>query len=307
MEPSEEIKLDHPCVCVLLATHNGSRWIAEQVESIFSQEGVRVRVVLSDDASTDDTVQIVLSRAPHDAVTVLPKLGSRMGNANRNFLRLIRDVDLGSDSHFALSDQDDIWLKEKLATAVEVLQASAASAYSSNAVAVWQDGRRKILMKSGPQRQYDYLFESAGPGCTFVLPRQQFIELQTWVVAAGDALSQVPVHDWLIYAFARTRGWKWHIDSRALILYRQHGANEVGANVGTRAAIKRLRESLDGRYRQRILAVISSAGDNSRVSAMVRRFNAFDRVRLALMAHECRRNPLEAALLALLFLFMRRL
>ena len=45
-----------------MATYNGGQWIAEQVDSILSQSGVEVRILASDDGSTDDTLTILEDR-----------------------------------------------------------------------------------------------------------------------------------------------------------------------------------------------------------------------------------------------------
>ena len=46
-------------VLVLMATYNGEKYIQEQLESIFSQENVEVKVLVRDDGSTDQTTSIL--------------------------------------------------------------------------------------------------------------------------------------------------------------------------------------------------------------------------------------------------------
>ena len=104
-----------PLVTVLLATHNGARFLDEQLDTILGQEGVDVRIVALDDASTDGTPELLAARAAaDDRITVLPAQG-RSGGAAPNFYRLIRSLDLSSAGLVAFADQDDVWLPTKLA------------------------------------------------------------------------------------------------------------------------------------------------------------------------------------------------
>ena len=295
-----------PSVRVLLATFNGDRWLAEQLASLSTQVGVRVSVVASDDSSTDGTVAMLEAAARPGSFVVLPPSAMRFGNAQRNFMRLIRDTPLQDVDHVALADQDDIWLPQKLARAVEVLRATGADAYGCNAIAFWPDGRRKALVKSQPQRRDDHLFESAGPGCSFVFTRAAFVELQDWVRANFDALQAIKVHDWLLYAFVRERGRRWVIDDAFTILYRQHERNEAGANTGWRAARVRLRNLFDGRFRVDALAIGAIVGARNEVLARLQRFSLADRLWLALHAREFRRAFRDAVALAAMFLVMTR-
>ena len=117
-----------------------------------------------------------------------------------------------------------------------------------------------------------------------------------------DALQDVRVHDWLIYAYARQAGWSWHIDSQSHMRYRQHTFNEVGANQGRAAALARWKQIRSGRYREDVVTIASRVGDQSVVHAALRRLSLMDRLRLVLLARECRRAASEAMLLALFFL-----
>lgn len=295
-----------PVVAVLLASHNGALWLEEQLQSIVGQVGVGTMLTVSDDASTDGTLQILSRWQGRLSLQVLPPSSTPMGSANRNFLRLIRDAPVADAGYVALADQDDIWKPAKLSRAVEAIEGMALDAYSSNVLAFWADGRRRVLWKSQAARRFDHLFESAGPGCTFVLRRAAFDRLRDWVTRHFHSLQEIKVHDWLIYALARSRDWNWYIDPWPSVLYRQHAHNEIGANVGARAAIRRLRHSRDGTYRSDVLAVARAVGDTSWVVEAMSR-NAFaDRLRLMMNVRQLRRRPRDRwAMLAVLVLMGR--
>ena len=295
-----------PHVRILLATRNGSRWIDEQINSIALQRNVRVSIVASDDQSTDETVDRLRAWQPIMEVAFLPAVPYRFGNANRNFLRLVRDAPLADAAFIAFSDQDDIWLSDKLSRALHCLGRFRADAYSSDAMAFWPDGRQRRIDKSGRQRLYDHLFESPGAGSTFVFTRRAFDELRVWVTAKFDRLQDAKVHDWLIYAYARASGWRWQIDSHAGLLYRQHDGNEIGANVGWRSALHRIRQIRDGRYRAHVLANADLVGIDSAAVRAIRRLTIADRVWLVLHATQCRRRMIEQVMFAIAAVLMPR-
>ncbi len=70
---------------------------------------------------------------------------------------------------------------------------------------------------------------------------QRLVGLVREVLAADDGTAAaVDFHDSLVYAIARSKGWRWHIDGEPSVDYRQHGGNVLGSNSGGRAAMTRL-------------------------------------------------------------------
>ena len=253
-----------PKVAVLLATYNGSPYLREQLDSILAQQGVKVHIYVSDDQSRDATRRILEQYRDETLCFTLFSPSQRLGSAGRNFYYLFEQT-RGALSNFdfvALADQDDIWLGDKLESAIKELNDSQAAGLSSDVEAFWEhNNTRKVLRKSQPQKQYDYLFESPGPGCSFVLRRELFQAFQERLVRAYPKLSaEVIYHDWLIYAFARSCGEKWLISNSPKMLYRQHGANELGANSGWNALRHRLEFITSGLYRAQINAIAQFCG-----------------------------------------------
>lgn len=234
-------------ICILLATHNGGKYLSAQLDSLLSQVGVYVDIFISDDNSTDDTLEIINSYTSKFRNIKLLNYKNKFGSAARNFYRLFQDVSFDGYDYIALSDQDDIWYPEKLKIASTFLKSSNYDAYSSNVIAFWPDGTFKKITKSGMQRRYDFLFEPAGPGCTYVLPLSSAQLIKNYLNNYPICLSFLK-HDWLFYAILRSCGLRWHIDSSPYMLYRQHGYNEVGANIGLKAKFKRLQILLSGEY-----------------------------------------------------------
>jgi rhamnosyltransferase len=226
-------------VGVLLAAFNGEPWLAEQVLSILEQKCVDVHLYISLDKSDDSSMSICNKFClEYKNVTLLP-YGATFGGAGKNFYRLFIDVDISDYDFIALSDQDDIWNPDKLISSVDIL--SEYDGYSSNVIAFWEDGKEILINKAQEKKEWDYLFEAAGPGCTYVLRRDVAIKFKTWLIEHYDKVTHdIALHDWLIYAFCRHFGYRWFIDPRPGMRYRQHANNQVGTNNSISAAKKRL-------------------------------------------------------------------
>ncbi|PDO90105.1 glycosyltransferase [Kosakonia pseudosacchari] len=247
-------------VAVLLAAYNGMRWIDEQIQSILKQENVAVDIYISVDISTDGTYEYCLQLAQqYDNIIVLP-YGARYGGAARNFYRLVRDVDFTKYDFVSFADQDDIWHLAKLSHALTQLTTKGYDCYSSNVMAFWDDGKQVLISKAQVQVEYDYCFESAGPGCTYVFCQQVAIKFQTFITENKLKADNIELHDWLIYAFARHSGYKWFIDSWPSMLYRQHNSNQFGANGGLQAAKRRIQMIRNSWYLTEIKRIVNILG-----------------------------------------------
>lgn len=246
-------------VAVLLAAYNGMRWIDEQIQSIL-QQNVSLDIYISVDISTDGTYEHCLELSKqYDNIFILP-YGTRYGGAARNFYRLVRDVDLSCYDFVSFADQDDIWHKEKISTAINKILTENCSCYSSNVVAFWEGGKQILISKAQKQVQYDYCFESAGPGCTYVFSNEVALKFQQFLTNNKVKADKIELHDWLIYAFARSHGFKWFIDPWPSMMYRQHNSNQFGANGGIEAAKRRIKMIRNNWYLTEIKRIVDILG-----------------------------------------------
>lgn len=284
-----------PLVHVAMATYNGRKWIAAQVNAILAQRNVRVHLVISDDHSSDGTYPWLQQLADRDErVTLLPLRQGRPGVA-QNFFYAASQITVHAGEYLAFADQDDLWQPDKLAQQIELLELAGVAAVSSNVVAFNAAGMRRKICKDQPQRRWDYLFESAGPGSTFVLADQAAWVVQNFLYGSTEAkkeefdkegkarfdgaenaefgraesagfgrvesvlLGRVALHDWFIYALVRSSKMRWLIDPRPHVFYRQHDSNHLGAGIGLRAAKTRLQELRSGFYREQFQVVAQAA------------------------------------------------
>ncbi|WP_080963021.1 glycosyltransferase [Pseudomonas fluorescens] len=241
-----------PKILVLMTAYNGRQWIDEQVKSIFSQEGVKVTLFISVDLSDDGTIEWVSNLSDRESNVFMLPYGKRYGGAGANFFRMIKEVSFQGYDYVAFADQDDIWFPRKLLRACEVMLAQAVDVVSSDVIAFWPGGKRRIIKKSYPQREYDYFFEAAGPGCTYLFGIDAASAFKEFVETVGARLDQVSLHDWLAYAFCRVNHFKWYIDHQPLMLYRQHDGNQVGSNNGLYAYLRRLHLVRSRWYREQV-------------------------------------------------------
>ena len=252
-----------PHIAVLLTVYNGREFIEEQLQSILQQQGVKLHIFISVDLSTDNSYQWCCDFADkHPQITVL-SYGQKFGGAAANFYHLIKEVDFSAFDTIALSDHDDIWLENKLLTATTKLTEENYDAYSGNVMAFWQDGREHLINKALPQRKYDYLFEAAGPGCTYVLRTEPMLLFKQLITSKWQQAQQVGLHDWFIYAFFRSHGLRWFIDPEYKLLYRQHAENQVGINKGWQANVKRLDLLRNGWCKQQVINIADLIADHS--------------------------------------------
>jgi rhamnosyltransferase len=283
-----------PSVAVCLAAFNGVRYLPQQMDSILSQTGILVTVFVSVDCSSDGTENWFQRLSETEDRVVLLTYGERFGSAAPNFFRLLREVDFAAFDYVAYADQDDIWLPGKLKRATEQLIAAGADGYSSDVVAFWESGRSSYIKKSYAQRRWDYLFESAGPGCTFVLRRNLALELQAALRQNQQGARDVDRHDWFTYAFARARNHPWVIDDYASLMYRQHGENQVGVNAGVFALVLRAHQILNGWGLTQALLIARFIGADDIL--FVRQWMGGGRLallNLAFQARDCRRKPTD--------------
>lgn len=299
--------LNLPKIAVCLAAFNGKQHIAEQLKSILNQIEAEVTIYVSVDLSSDNTTALVESFCNKDVRVVLLNDSERYGSAAKNFFSLLRDGQFEAFDYVALSDQDDIWQQNKLSHAVQKIRENNVGAYSSNVTAFWPNGKKKLINKAQTQQQFDYMFESAGPGCTFVLTKRLALDIQQFLITNQEKCQQVALHDWFIYAFARSKGFKWFIDSESHMLYRQHADNVVGANVGFKAKFVRWKKLREGwLIKQALLIADILRYTDAWPISKLKRYSFLDRLVLIVNIKKLRRRLRDRIALALFLLLPLR-
>ncbi len=103
---------------ILLATYNGEKFVKEQIESILNQTYENFNLIISDDASTDNTLNILEEYEKKDTRIKIFKKEKNKGLID-NFEFLLKNV---TSDYFMFSDQDDIWKKDKIEKSINKLK-----------------------------------------------------------------------------------------------------------------------------------------------------------------------------------------
>lgn len=234
-----------PRVAILLAGYNGEKYIHEQIFSLLNQSEVQVEIFIRVDGES-----LVFKNIIKNYAKVFNNIhyikGDRESSSGMNFYKLILEKSIANFDYYALCDQDDIWLPKKIKTALISIESSKSEAYSSGFTAYNSDGSKKNYLL-GNQTKYDYMFQSAGPGCTFVFNKKAFHFLRNYLEENKELL-KVNAHDWLIYFILRLSNKKWYTGTETHLMYRQHSSNVAGINSGFFAKIRRLKLLFSGWY-----------------------------------------------------------
>ncbi len=232
-------------VAVLMPVYNGEKFLKKQIISILNQKKVDTTIFVSVDESTDDSLKIINNlKKKYKSINIFSK-NIKFGSPTKNFFHLLSNFKIKDFDFISLSDQDDIWYPEKLLKSTDILKNKDYSIYSSSANAKI-GSTRKYINKSGKMTKFDYYFESAGPGCTYVFDKIFFQNFQNYLKQNLNKLKDFDHYDWLIYAYARERNFSWYIDTVPSLDYVQHDNNFTGANVGLKSFFKRFKEVVSG-------------------------------------------------------------
>lgn len=295
-----------PSVGILTATYNGEKWVEEQIESIIKQINVEIKIFVSDDKSEDTTPKILADLSKQFPFIKLVPHSEKFGCAAKNFFFLLQSVDLSEFDYVAFADQDDVWDLDKLTRHIMILNKKHVDAVSSDIMAFWPDGRQEIIVKSQNLKKFDYMFESAGPGCTFLMTKALAHEIQKELIR-NHLIHKVSSHDWFFYAFARSKNYSWHIDSKTSMLYRQHGKNVLGANSGITPLISRFKKLKTGWFEREVITIARCLEyDHLPPIKKLSRIKFVDRIFLALHVCEYRRRFRDQIALAIYFLFIAK-
>ncbi len=227
-------------VTVLLSSHDGARFLLDQLRSFEQQTHSAWRLRWRDDASHDgsrDVLRRFSDAASSGRAAPLADDGTHLGIAG-SFLQLLRAHLASGDACgiVAFADQDDVWLEEKLERGVSALERVAPerpALYCARQMLV--DGRLRTIGLSPairlPPGFPAALTQNIATGCTVMLN-----EAASRLLGATPGPEAGSLHDWWAYLLVAGAGGAILFDDIPTVLYRQHSGNAVGA---ARSAIRR--------------------------------------------------------------------
>lgn len=115
--------INEPRVNVLISTYNGANYIEQQLNSILLQEYQNYKIIVRDDGSSDNTVSIIEKIQKNNTNIILLK-GKNLG-FEASFFELLKYD--SSAEYYVFSDQDDVWIENRIRYSIEKFQENDAS------------------------------------------------------------------------------------------------------------------------------------------------------------------------------------
>ena len=216
-------------VSVCMATYNGENYIKEQVESILTQLDFCDELIVSDDQSTDHTVDILQSISdPRLKIFIHATPSVYTANFENALMKAKGD-------YIFLADQDDVWLPNKVSACVQALceydfVMHDAKIVNSNKDIITDSRNLKYHVKNGFIRNF---IKTRYLGCCMAFRREVLDYCLPFPKNHNLAL-----HDaWL--ALNSELFFQTFILEEQLILYRRHG-NNVSSGGETKSSLSRI-------------------------------------------------------------------
>lgn len=216
---------------IILATYNGEKYLKEQLDSILNQTYTNFRLLISDDCSQDSTKEILKEYEKKDNRIKVFFQEKNLGYV-KNFEFLLTKVE---SSIYALSDQDDIWNKDKVEKSYNRLKEENADLVFTDLEMIDEEGKtiknsfndymklsRKIE-RTLNSYELEYLYNCV-TGCT-ILAKTEMLKK----ILPIPKTSKHIIHDYWIAIITTLNGRVTYL-KEPTIKYRQHSQNQIGAN-----------------------------------------------------------------------------
>jgi len=214
-------------ISVCIATYNGEKFISEQISSILSQTNPVHEIVISDNCSTDRTIEILHS-FNDDRIKIYT---FEQKDVSLNFENALKK---SKGEYIFLSDQDDIWASNK----VEVMlnEAQTFDLVVSNAMLFDESGEIGdwFTLRGSTKSVLTNLIRFSFLGCCFLIKRD--LLMRSFPFPPNNTLVS---HDNWLYVNAALKGRVSIIDD-CLVKYRRHSFNVSGGVTSTRSQWQRI-------------------------------------------------------------------
>lgn len=222
-------------VAVIMASYNGEKYLAEQIESILASSFSDFELFIYDDGSKDNTVNIVRAyEKQYPGKIHLHQNEVNLG-VTLNFLEAVARTDR---EYIMLCDQDDVWKPDKIAKSIKRMKSMESIYGKELCLAVFTDaevvdGELKPISNSFftfnrlDPRKTDLahiLMENKLIGCTVMINGNI-----RRLLSSNSLPKQAKFHDWWLALIAASMG-KISFINEGSLYYRQHGANLVGGS-----------------------------------------------------------------------------
>lgn len=221
-------------IAVLLSTYNGAQFLNEQLNSLVSQNCNDFILIARDDGSNDESYEILKRFIDNGSIPIeLLEDRTNLGVKNSFGLLMNRALEMGIP-YMMFCDQDDVWNRDKISKTLHIMQ-ELEKVHRNQPILIHSDMKvvdRNLAKlddslwkfqnidpdKDGLNR---LLLHNTVTGCATMINRH--LALKVRYIPQGAIM-----HDWWIAMTASVFGHIGYIDE-PLMLYRQHGANDIGA------------------------------------------------------------------------------
>lgn len=232
-------------VSVAMASYNGAKYIGEQIETIANQSYKNIEIIIVDDCSQDSTITII-----KEYQTLYPFIHLFLNDKNSGVTKTFETaISYCKGEFIAFSDQDDIWLPNKIEKLVNEIGEH--DAVYANSMLGDEEGKslKKPFTSLMNMKTYycgaPFLLSNTVPGHA-MLVKAKFIRK---IIPFPDNL----FYDlWIGFNAAANNGIKF-IDE-ILVLYRQHQNNAVGTRMFKN---KRSKDSVQQQFKKKRAELIS--------------------------------------------------
>lgn len=223
-------------VAIVLATYQGEKYIAEQLDSLIGQTYTNWVAYIHDDGSKDSTTTIIAEyQKKYPEHFVLIEHPST-GGAKNNFMYLISQIEA---PYLMCCDQDDVWLPNKIELTLKKMKEMEARRGTNTPLLVFTElrvvdqdlktiGEKMCSMQSLNMQKTttrDLVIQNIVTGCTMMVNRALQLKAKGNKPVNSE---KIIMHDWWYALVAAEFGELEYIETPT-ILYRQHGDNSVGA------------------------------------------------------------------------------
>jgi glycosyltransferase involved in cell wall biosynthesis len=241
---------DPPQIAILLCTYQGRSFLPAQLDSFAAQTRHDWSVWASDDGSSDGTLDVLEKYRQRWGAARLTVVTGPGRGLTANFISMACRPEIQARA-FAFADQDDIWEPDKLERAcrwIDSIDPATAALYCSRTRLIDAEGRETGFspLFSQPPSFGGALAQNIAGGNTMVINDAA----RRLVAGAAAAGSDPVIYDWWIYLLVTACGGCVYYDPVPTIRYRQHGRNQVGANIRFRDRAHNARQLLHGRVRR---------------------------------------------------------
>lgn len=216
-----------------MATYNGEKYVAQQLDSILNQTYQNFKIVIYDDCSTDSTMDILNNYHKNNPDKIWVYQNEKnTSSAKYNFFNMMINY---KDDYIMLCDQDDVWLPEKIQVTLDKMMELENKYGKDTPLLVHTD---LVVVDDNLNVVSESFKEAMNADYTKTQLRQQIIQNTLtgctcmYNNTAANLITEIPdycvMHDWFLMLVVSAFGYIEAIPDKT-ILYRQHSDNQIGA------------------------------------------------------------------------------